>query len=132
MNDIEFEEPCIIHVLRMSGVDETVLSVVKERIPGYCLAKKNLHDVARVVGKRIRVTQTGGAELERRGRHTSRKVMFGREGDVIDIGLFMDHCFILEQTRCTHYAIANYNMVKNEREWWRIDGRDRGGRFHQC
>jgi hypothetical protein len=46
---------------------------------------------------------------------------YGSQGKNYDIGLLDNHYFIYEKTQITSWSLKNYDSIKNEFEWWKLD-----------
>ena len=115
------EDPCIIHFLRLLGVEDDALHLIYANLSGYYMRKKDLLRVASIVKKRLVVhfsREVGDGTF-----HATRRCSYGdAEHPELHLALFKNHLFVYENTKYSSYCINNYNMVCGQSEWNNIVG----------
>ena len=120
------EDPCIVHSLRLSGVNEDKIQLIHANLSGYFMRKSDLKKVAELLGINIELDYTGGSELRLGAKNKTRKNLFHSRftGEpYIKLCCFRNHLFVNEVTKYSSYCIKNYQMVKYAPRWWDIQYR---------
>lgn len=114
-NKIEKREQCLIHALKLSGIKENEINIIKSSFfnsrneVNYrkSITRKNLHDIAKITNSQI--------ILHEHSSNKNRKILFGdkNSSDKINIAIYKNHYFIYEELKYTSYFIKNYNELKN-------------------
>jgi len=109
----EFDESCLIHALRLSGVDEYRLTMLKERLPqGFYTEKTNLHQVANLLGVQIRLRQCR-LDNQNKIRQPIYTYDYGKEGPLMRLACMLNHAFVYERSRYYRYVVDHYDEVKD-------------------
>lgn len=101
-------ENCLIHTLKEYNIDETILNSIKLTfISGSSIRRKDISIISNLINKNITIHQLDN----KRVRKTTFKCKTSE--DNIDIALYENHYFKLEQTNYSTFYIKNYDELKN-------------------
>ena len=107
------KENCLIHSLRLAGVEDiklkSVLTTIKK---GSYISKKDLKSISEIIGKSINLYTMSNREK----RNIDKTVYNPKLGNNINIALYQNHYFIFETTKYTKKSIKNYSKEKDEIE----------------
>ena len=117
-------EHCLIYALHNAGIDRNLTNRIKSTFEtGSYFPKKNLITVADIIKKTIILYTFDGIK--------PRTVKIGKYSDSVEIALYKDHYFILEDTIYTNYSSLNYEKVKDIQNFHNIY-REVNGVFVKC
>lgn len=101
-------ENCLIHTLKEYNIDDAILNSIKLTfISGSSIRRKDIPIISNLINKNITIHQLDN----KRVRKTTFKCKTSE--DNIDIALYENHYFKLEQTNYSTFYIKNYDELKN-------------------
>jgi len=106
-------DTCLIHALRMGGLEETVIECIKLIVRNRTIPLSSLNKVCNVGNFQIRLNRSNWKNVKIYGNHKDR---------IFNIGLIDEHYFLNELTDITSYAIENYEKVKDLKDYNKIIG----------
>lgn len=120
INQINYNNQCLIKALELSGVNKESIDNLKTLCRNNKIAKKELRKFAEKYDYCINL------------RFDNEKypyVIYNKESkNKIYLGLLDEHYFVIDsETNITSYAIENYDKVKNLKNWNKIYGFDKKG-----
>ena len=99
-------ENCLIHVLRLYDISEqSINEVMKLMVGGLYIKKTSLKYIAEIIKKTIRLYTYNDK------RNQQDIVKYGKFDESINVGLFENHFFILEDTIYSKYSVENYDEL---------------------
>jgi hypothetical protein len=106
-------ENCLIHTLRLSGIDDEKINSVKLSLTvGTSISKKSLTKISEIIGKTIQINEYD--KIKKR----SRKYKYGSFEEIINIALYCNHYFIYEDTKYSTYSVKNYESLQTKKNWF--------------
>lgn len=125
-------EQCLIHTLKIAGVDESKINNVKLcHITGSSIAQKDLKKICDIIGKDITIHKKN----KKNNKTTKLKIKTKNSDGVIDIGMCKNHYFLMEITEYSSFSIKRYDEVKDMDEFYKItkcviNKKQNGGKFY--
>lgn len=115
------DEHCLIYTLQQYKINNELLNRIKTTFEaGSFFPKKNLIIVCDIIKKNINLTW-----YDKNG--TRRNQKYGKVyNETLDIALYLEHYFINEKTKYSHYSSKNYNEIKNKKDFHDIFRKDNG------
>jgi len=111
INKLGNEENCLIHSLKLCGVDESILNDLRLKCNSGTIPLKYLENVAENNNLNIIVSCD-----DKRKFHN-----FNKKGEKeIKLCLVKNHFFINEEVDISNISINNYDKVKHKDEWWKL------------
>tara|TARA_Y100001968_G_scaffold81089_1_gene72211 strand:- start:303 stop:3992 length:3690 start_codon:yes stop_codon:yes gene_type:complete len=99
--DIEHETNCLHMALKHAGMPEKQLQELGIALRTRDIPEYRLKAVCEKFSCRIRLSKPG------------RTIIYGKDGDIYDIGLLDEHYFVNEKCSVTAFAIDHYDEVKD-------------------
>jgi hypothetical protein len=109
VNAKNYKNNCLIHALIVAGVKD--LDPVRRIIKCDDVPKSKLGDVAEIIRTQIHVKQDGYNYLAKYGKQFP---------NIITLGLIENHYFLINDVPICHYAVENYETVKDLPNWQTI------------
>ena len=113
----DYSDNCLLYALKLGGLDDVKYEAAKTYVKTAHVTKKALQELCDKLDIVI--------ELETEKTSRNCKTMIGsgnKNGSFFELGLIEGHFFLNEQVSCTSYAMENYNLVKNMKDWNKIFG----------
>jgi len=124
---INAREQCLMSCLLKSGVDKTLVNKIKiSYVSGVYISKKDLHEISKLINRNIVVHNYIGIKLNKK----RFKAENSDEKD-INIAMYNNHYFLFEKTHYSNFSIKNYELVKDEPEFYNIYVRDKGKYYYR-
>jgi hypothetical protein len=121
---IEYEH-CIIHTLRVCGIDKATLTSVKLAIErGASFKKSDLQEITYHIRKNIKLYRFDGRQI----RQYQTFMCEIETEEYIEIALYENHYFKYEETKYSCYSIRHYEDVKDIKGFKNIVGVRSGDR----
>ena len=125
----ETKEPyamnCLERAFLGAGFEESKLDIIRQMVKDREVPKKNLKDIAENLNVAIHLNYVQDNGISR------MKVYNKNATKTIRIGLIDRHYFLYEKTNYTRFSIVNYEQVKDEKEFWNIEGQRRNGKYRR-
>jgi len=122
----ENADACFIHALKIGGLEEKKLNIMRSMVKTKNLPKCMLGQLCEKVKIQVHVKM-----MHYENKKEKRNVVYGKEGETFKIGLINNHYFLIKPMELTRYAIENFD---NE-EFTKIKNWQKkvfkGGRFQQ-
>ncbi len=107
------KDNCLIYALRLLKVEEEKLLIIKKYVCNGKIPMCKLKDICENVGIRINLI----TEKNDDPKNKSKKVLYGKEGNIYNICCVVEHYFIYdEKTEYTNYFIDNYERLKDVKD----------------
>ena len=113
VKEINKLENCLIQALRIAEIDEQVITSLILKCKNGVIPATALKEIAEDNKLRISVTSETAMIYYYGDKKSDKK---------ISLCLIDGHFFINEPVDISSYSIKNYELVKNEKEWWKITG----------
>jgi hypothetical protein len=102
-----YEDTCLIYALRMAGMDDERLELIKTKVKNRIIPKSSFNEICDLLQIKI-ILKT----LKK------SKEVFGKDyEETYHIGAIENHCFIIDRTNITRYSIENYDDVKDKSQF---------------
>ena len=109
---------CLYKALKEGGLELKKLNELKSFVRSGTVPCSKLNEICDRICIRLTLRKL-------KTDNTIATFHYGKNGDNYDIGLLDNHYFIYEKTNITSYSLKNYNDIKDEHEWWKIDKKSR-------
>lgn len=106
-NNDNYIDTCLVHALKIGGLEEEKLDLIRMSIKSRNIPICKLNDVCNLIKIQIHLKSKSKEYFIKYGTQYER---------IFEIGLIEDHYFIINKTNITTYCIENYNEIKNEKE----------------
>ena len=109
-------ENCLIHTLIISGkISPDIINAVKLAITiGTSIAKKSLNKIADIIEHTLIITEYDSLSKQ------FRPWKYGKHEASINIALYDNHYFLLEDTKYSSYAVKNCEALQDHDSWFDI------------
>jgi len=113
-------EHCLIHTFLECGVDKALVNNVKMAyVQGCNIRKKDLKKIANTIKRKIILNyMNSNDDCDRIYKSTIKATV--EDGEPIEIALYENHYFVMEETKYSKYSITNYADVKDEKKFYNI------------
>lgn len=91
-------ENCFVHCLRLSGIDKVICDKIEMNLMVKSLERKKISSICEKYGFRVKVRCNEGDK---------NAVKYGTEGPEIEIGLILNHYFLIEKTNYSREYIKD-------------------------
>jgi hypothetical protein len=116
------QEHCIIQSLLHAGISVDVCNRVKLTFTSnYEFPRCKLTEVAKIIEHQI-VLYFAKDVITKNGSYYENQI-YGKFDKSINLALYCDHYFILEDVDYTLFSISNYNEIKEQTDWNKISRR---------
>jgi hypothetical protein len=122
----ENADACFIHALKVAGVEEKKLNIMRSMIRTKTLPKCMLGQLCEKVGIQVYIkmpTYVDGIK--------KNNITYGKEGEVYKLGLINEHYFLIKPLEITRYAVEHFD----DEEFTKFDNWQkklfRGGKYKQ-
>jgi len=106
----EVDKICLVKALRMSGLNDEKYAALLTMIKSANIPFSQIEQICNTLSIQIRV--------KRLNQKNPQRDWFGKEfNEIYHIGMIEDHYFILDTAPITHYAIDNFEKVKDTINW---------------
>ena len=108
-NDFNYDDNCFIHALKMGGVKQETLDLLKTKVKNRSVPVSVMEEIASILKMKIAIKTDDVKHRDRR--------IYGKEfQDVIHIGLLEHQYFIIEKTNVTSYCLDHYEELKEQKD----------------
>lgn len=123
------KEHCIIQSLLNAGISADVCNRVKLTFTSdYEFPRCKLFEVAKIIEHQI-VLYFVRDTINDKSKVIYNNQIYGKFDKSINIALFNDHYFVLEDVEYSLFSIRNYNEVKEQKDWHKIS--ERNGKYYK-
>ena len=113
--DFKDDENCLINALKLGGINEEKLAVIKGMVKSSNIPSCKLEKICETLKIQIRIRK-----IKNKNGETKLDV-YGKENkEVYEFGNLEGHAFIIKPTKFTSYSIKNYFEINHINEWWKI------------
>lgn len=106
----EDDKVCLVKALRMGGLNDEKYCALLTMVKSANVPFSQLEQICNTLSIQIRV--------KRLNQKNPQRDWFGKEfPEIYNIGMIEEHYFILDTSPITHYAIDNFEQVKNTVNW---------------
>ena len=111
-NEKIINEQCLLHVLKLNDVNESLLNTIKLSITNRAIPKKDIEKICSIIKKKIIIHFYRNDRKER--IEELRNETHGKEyNEVIEVALYENHYFVYEKSEYSKYFIDNYDKLKD-------------------
>lgn len=123
----ENADACFIHALKVAGVKEEKLNVMRSMVKTKNLPKCMLGQLCEKVGIQVYVKMITNDENGKK----KNNITYGKEGEVYKLGLINNHYFLIKPMEITRYAVEHFD----DEEFHKVKNWQKklfkGGRYQQ-
>ena len=107
-------EHCLIHALRLNGVEESEINALKLAYKAGSIRRQDLNKIAQIIKRNIIL------HIYIKGHIRKYNHKYEKDNAYVEISLFENHYFITEPTQHSLYSSKHYNEVKNLKDFHNI------------
>ncbi len=109
----DYSVMCFVKALETYGLDKVIVNKIKMKIQTSILPMCKIKQIAEEFDLHITIKRVeDNSNLIRYGNKTKKQ---------INLGLIDEHFFLIKPMEITSFSIKNYELVKNERDWYKIN-----------
>lgn len=125
-SDHNSDDNCLVHSLKLAGVDDGKIEKLKIACKSSKIALKSIRLFAETNELNIKIRVA--AEVNEEGKKGTESYTFGKKGDpVVTLGLIKEHYFLNEEVNFNPFAMKNYEEIREQGNWHLICKRRDGG-----
>jgi hypothetical protein len=105
-------EQCLLHVLKLNGVSESLLNTIKLSSTNRAIPKKDIEKICSIIKKKIIIYFYRSKEENKENSITTE--IHGKEyNEIINVAMYENHYFVYEKSFYSKFFIDNYAELKD-------------------